>query len=165
MLEDFDELPAFLGRLRELSETATVVKNWRTRRRAKRRNMVLGESELIAIPPRRLPRAPAEAKDINAKDCSWPDTDGDCNCLPASATMASLATSAIDAPRFPRRRKRVRMAIVMDSGRRTIANHETACNRAAHDSINGVPSEDYRKGTRHNTKTTSISMSQVDLLF
>lgn len=94
--------------------------------------MVLGEMWSMAMPPRRLPRTPAEAAAIHTNDWSWPDPDGYCDCFPASATIASLATSAMDAPRLPRRRKKLRIAMeVEDSGRKAIANQEMACKRAA----------------------------------
>ena len=46
--------------------------------------------------------------------------------------MASFATSAIEAPRLLRRRKRVKVEIEMvDWERIAIASHDTACNKAA----------------------------------
>ena len=53
-------------------------------------------------------------------------------CFPTSATMASFATSAIEAPRLLRRRNKVMEKIEMLDGERiAIASHDTACNKAA----------------------------------
>lgn len=68
MLEDFDELFGFLGRLRELSLTETVKKNWTSNMRPKKRNMVVGARRLMTKPPSRLPSIPAEEPAIQPKD-------------------------------------------------------------------------------------------------
>ena len=53
-------------------------------------------------------------------------------CFPISATMASFATSAIEAPRLLRRRHRLKVTIEMPDGERiAIASHETDCKKAA----------------------------------
>ena len=52
--------------------------------------------------------------------------------FPISATMASFATSAIEAPRLLRRRHRLKVKIEMPDGERiAIASHEAACKKAA----------------------------------
>jgi len=54
------------------------------------------------------------------------------SCFPIPATMASFATSAIEAPRLLRRRHRLKVKIEMPDGERiAIASHETACKKAA----------------------------------
>lgn len=53
-------------------------------------------------------------------------------CFPVSATMASFATSAMEAPRLLRRRYRVIVNNEMlDEERNAIASHDSACKKAA----------------------------------
>ena len=129
MLEDFEELLGILGRLRELSGTETVIKNCSTSMRPKKRKMVVGERRLMTKPPSRLPKTPAEEPDIQPKDWRLAAEEPRVS-FPASATMASLATSAMDAPRLLSRRKIVRVAMEI-SGMMAIDIHEIACKRAA----------------------------------
>jgi hypothetical protein len=52
-------------------------------------------------------------------------------CLPISATMASFATSVIEAPRLLRRRYIEIVKIDMFDGEIAIASHDNACKKAA----------------------------------
>lgn len=135
MLEDFDELLSLLGKLSEFSWKDTMKKNWSSAMRPKVRNMVNGERRLIAMPPRRFPIIPAEEPDIQLKDWREAEVEGEFwVCLPASAMMASLATSAMDAPRLLRRRKNARVVMEI-SGRIAIDIHEIACKSAAEKNV------------------------------
>jgi hypothetical protein len=93
---------------------------------------------LMAIPPSRFPRTPPAEEAIQTNDWSspeeydWEFLGGKAGCFPISATMASFATSAIDAPRLLRRRQRLKVTIEMPDGERiAMASHETACKKAA----------------------------------
>lgn len=101
-------------------------------------NIAWGENRSITVPPRRFPRTPPAADAIQTYDCSSPEEDGEelleeeVGCFPTSATMASFATSAIEAPRLLRRRYRVTVKIeTLDGDRTAIVSHETACKKAA----------------------------------
>lgn len=91
----------------------------------------------MKMPPRRLPRTPPTEEAIQTNDWRLPEEDGlECffeegGGLPISATMASFATSAIDAPRLLRRRYIEIEKIDMLDGEIAIANHDNACNKAA----------------------------------
>ena len=92
----------------------------------------------MVTPPSRFPRTPPMEEAIQTKDWSSPEEDAcffleeEVGCLPISATMASLATSTIEAPRLLRSRYRVIVKIEMfDEGRIAIASHDTACRTAA----------------------------------
>jgi hypothetical protein len=86
----------------------------------------------------RFPSTPPAEEAIQTYDWSSPEEDGfelleeEVSCFPTSATIASLATSAIEAPRLLSRRYRVMVKIEkLDGERSAIASHETACNKAA----------------------------------
>jgi len=65
-----------LGRLRELSRTEMVMKNWRARRRPENKNIVCGEHRSMAIPPMRFPRTPPAEEAIQTYDWSSPEEVG-----------------------------------------------------------------------------------------
>ena len=89
-----------------------VARNWTATRTAKAKNIAWGENRSMATPPARFPRTPPAEEAIQTKDWSSPEEEeeeeeegGDgCFCFPSSATMASLATSTMEAPRLLRRR-------------------------------------------------------------
>lgn len=114
-----------------------VIKNWRARRRPKYRNMVCGWNRPIKMPPRRLPRTPPAEPAIQTKDWRLPEEDGclclveEGLCLAISATMASFATSAIEAPRLLRRRYMEIVKIEMFDGEIAMIIHDSACKKAA----------------------------------
>lgn len=91
----------------------------------------------MAIPPARLPRTPPTEAAIQTNDWTWPDEefglflDDELGGFPNSATMASLATSTTEAPKFPSKRYRVIVKNEIFEGERNIAIHDTACKNAA----------------------------------
>lgn len=74
---------------------------------------------------------------IQTNDCNSPEEacgffGEELDCFPVSATIASFATSTIEAPRFPRRRYRViKRNELLDVGTNAIASHDRACKKAA----------------------------------
>jgi len=89
------------------------------------------------MPPRRLPRTPPAEEAIQTNDWRLPEEDG-CGCLveeglcfSISATMASFATSAIEAPRLLRRRYVEMVKIGMFDGEIAMISHDSACKKAA----------------------------------
>lgn len=125
----------------ELSRIIAVIKNWKDARSPKRRNTFWVETRLMMRPPTKFPRTPPTDKAIQTNDWSSPSPeDGNGwrpleevgRCLLASATMASFATSAIEAPRLLRRRYVVKIeSEMLDSAGIAIANHDIACKKAA----------------------------------
>lgn len=104
----------------------------------KKMNIAWAENRSITVPPRRFPKTPPAAEAIHTYDCSSPEEDGgellddEVGCFPNSATMASFATSAIEAPRLLRRRYRATVKIeTLDGDRTAIVSHETNCKKAA----------------------------------
>ncbi|RDX89925.1 hypothetical protein CR513_28277, partial [Mucuna pruriens] len=101
------------GSPRELSRTEMVRKNWRARRSPNNKNKDCGENRPIKMPPRRFPRTPPAEEAIQTNDWRFPEEDGwgclveEGVCLAFSATMASFATSAIEAPRLLRRSSKI----------------------------------------------------------
>lgn len=114
-----------------------VIKNWRARRRPKYKNMDCGENRPIKMPPRRFPRTPPAEEAIQTNDWRLPEEDGwgclveEGVCLAISATMASFATSAIEAPRLLRRRYMEIAKIDMFVGEIAMTSHDSACKKAA----------------------------------
>ena len=109
-----------------------VRKNWRARIRPNNMNKDFESTRPIAMPPSRFPRTPPMEEAIQTKDWRLPeDLVEDCGFLLISATIASFATSAIDAPKLLRRRNREKVKTVMLDGEIAMASHDSACNKAA----------------------------------
>ena len=74
---------------------------------------------------------------IQTNDCNSPEEacgffKEELDCFPVSATMASFATSTIEAPRFPSRRYTViKKNELLEVGTNATASHDRACKNAA----------------------------------
>lgn len=90
----------------------------------------------MEIPPERFPKTPPIDPATHPND--W-RSDLLLGSFPHSATTASFATSTIEAPRFPRRRKMVIVKNeIVEDGNDAIANQDIACNKAEKDNQNKV---------------------------
>lgn len=129
ILEDLDKLFVLGGRLRELSEMSMVTNSCTMRTAPNNENMLDGDVLDRATPPSKLPRIPVNDENDSVKVWSLVV---DFVCLPTSADIASLATSTMEAPKFPIIRNMVRVIFVMyDVDRKIIDIHETTCNKTA----------------------------------
>lgn len=132
ILTELDREFILAGRLREFSEMDMITKNCTVRITAKMENMLDVDVLDRANPPSKFPKIPVTDENDNTMAWIFPV---EFVCLPTSAAIASWATSTIEAPTFPRRRKMVRVIFVMqDGGRKIMDSHEITCNKTAFES-------------------------------